>query len=196
MILERFRGHPPDRQRRSTLGVVAATVPSQALVAVTVVPPDAERSRAQIELEARLTVVCPRNADMRLRRLDLLQVDRHPKVADLADAVVVQQDVSRRKVPVDDLKGSQQFKKSLLQTIQKQARTFLSAMYSMPRAMSWAKPVSLRGERGMMGVRLPWIVGASPFTAPRAARSRESRRPRMAYSMISSCGSAGQGGVD
>ena len=82
------------------------TVPSQALVmAMAVVPSDAERPCAQIELKPRLAVVRPWHPDVRLRRLDLLQIDRHAEVADLADPVVIQQDVASRQIPVDDLKA-------------------------------------------------------------------------------------------
>lgn len=66
-------------------------VPSQTLmVSMAVVPSNAERSSTQIELKPRLAVMRSRHPDVRLRRLDLLQIDRHTKVADLTDPVVIQ----------------------------------------------------------------------------------------------------------
>lgn len=62
-------------------------------------------------------------------------------------------------------------------------------MYSMPQAMSSAKPAKVRGESGAR-LRPPGTEAGKMFVALRAARSNESRRPRMAYSMISMCGSA------
>lgn len=89
-----------------------------------------------------------------MARLVLLQVHRHAKVADLADAVVVQEDVSRRQVSVHDLElitdclviggGGEQEEIFL---------TFLLAMYSIPLAMSCANPESLLGDKGIAELR-------------------------------------------
>lgn len=62
-------------------------------------------------------------------------------------------------------------------------------MYSMPQAISSAKPAKVRGESGAR-LRPPGTEAGKMFVALRAARSNESRRPRMAYSIISICGSA------
>lgn len=62
-------------------------------------------------------------------------------------------------------------------------------MYSMPQAMSNAKPAKVRGESGAR-LRPPGTEAGKMLVALRAARSNESRRPRMAYSMMSMCGSA------
>lgn len=61
-------------------------------------------------------------------------------------------------------------------------------MYSIPHAMSNAKPPSVRGDRGVE-LRPPGTEAGKMFTAPRAARSSDNNRPRIAYSIISMCGS-------
>lgn len=67
--------------------------------------------------------------------------------------------------------------------------TLCPAMYSMPQAISKAKPARVRGESGAR-LRPPGTEAGRIFVALRAARSSESRRPRIAYSMISMWGSA------
>lgn len=66
--------------------------------------------------------------------------------------------------------------------------TFFSAMYSIPLAMSSAKPVKRLGESGITGCREGgWLF--KPFKTPRAARSSDKSLPRIAYSIISRWGS-------
>lgn len=54
----------------------------------------------------------------------------------------------------------------------------------MPCAISKQKPAKVRGDNG---VRLlpPGTEAGKIFVALRAARSKDNKRPRMAYSMIS-----------
>lgn len=61
-------------------------------------------------------------------------------------------------------------------------------MYSIPQAMSKANPAKVRGDKGVR-LRPPGTEAGNIFVALLAALKRDKRRPRMAYSMISICGS-------
>lgn len=61
-------------------------------------------------------------------------------------------------------------------------------MYSIPHAMSNANPPRVRGDRGVK-LRPPGTDAGNILVALRAARNSDNSRPRIAYSIISICGS-------
>lgn len=87
------------------------------IVAMAVMPTDAERSRTEVKLEPRLAVlVAAGHSDLGVRRFHLLQIDRHTKVADLADTVVVEQHVPRGQITMYDLNKKKKKRKTVEQS--------------------------------------------------------------------------------
>jgi hypothetical protein len=142
----------------------------------------AKNASRHIKFEFTMVGGDARNLHLSLRCLDSVQVDWHAKITDLADAIVIEQNISCRQVSMDNLdncKAIMDYDLQLSFTKLKKKnfpQTFFSAMYSMPRAISSAKPVKRRGESGITGCREEggWC---KPLKTPRAALRRDKRRP-------------------